>query len=84
MDKWLFGRDNSGDIRRVENIQEIWAHCRATCAESGLKGAAMVTADGSVDCQVGRVQAAPGFVRACVQQCGGLRVRVCVRVWSWG
>ncbi|KAF5839008.1 FtsJ-like methyltransferase-domain-containing protein [Dunaliella salina] len=51
MDKWLFGRDNSGDIRKKENIEDVWRRCHEVCAEMGTDGAIMVTADGSVDCQ---------------------------------
>jgi hypothetical protein len=54
MDKWLFGKDNSGDIRRKENIEDVWSRCRHVCLEMGVPGAIMVTADGSVDCQVGK------------------------------
>eukprot|EP00983_Pelagomonas_calceolata_P120416 1160704-Pelagomonas_calceolata.AAC.9 len=51
MGKWLFGKDNSGDIRKKENIEDVWSRCHELCAEMGTDGAIMVTADGSVDCQ---------------------------------
>ena len=46
---WNFGADDTGDIRSIENIQQLWGDCaRRFGFYKG--GADLVTADGSVDC----------------------------------
>jgi len=46
---WNFGADSTGDIRNIQNIQQLWGDC---ARRFGFKrgGADLVTADGSVDC----------------------------------
>ncbi len=43
---WMFGADNSGDIRRAHNIRAYWARAR----EDGCAPCALVTGDGAIDC----------------------------------
>jgi cap2 methyltransferase len=42
---WVFGADNSGDIRRLANIEAL-----ATAAAATLGPVGLVTADGSISC----------------------------------
>ncbi|GAX83199.1 hypothetical protein CEUSTIGMA_g10625.t1 [Chlamydomonas eustigma] len=51
LSNWCFGKDNSGDIRKLPNIKEIWAESQRRAASLGVSGAALVTGDGSIDCQ---------------------------------
>jgi cap2 methyltransferase len=48
---WNFGADGSGDIRSIENIQQLWGDC-AKRFGFNRGGADLVTADGSVDCSL--------------------------------
>jgi cap2 methyltransferase len=41
----------AGDIRKQDNIAALWEDCRTWFEEQGVPGAALVTADGSIDCQ---------------------------------
>jgi 23S rRNA U2552 (ribose-2'-O)-methylase RlmE/FtsJ len=43
---WMFGIDNSGDIRQGDNIRSFWQRAR----EDGCAPCALVTGDGSIDC----------------------------------
>lgn len=45
--RWLFGIDNSGDIRVLRNMRAVW---RRVMAETRGRGALLVTADGSIGC----------------------------------
>lgn len=44
LDKWDFGRDNSGDVMKWTNVESL-------CERVGSCSVLLVTADGSVDCQ---------------------------------
>jgi len=46
---WNFGADATGDIRSIENIQELYSDCGRRFGFC-RGGADLVTADGSVDC----------------------------------
>ncbi|CAF1343216.1 unnamed protein product [Adineta steineri] len=46
LDKWYFGKDNSGNILDKENIHGLWEKIRANSSSSGVH---LVTGDGSVD-----------------------------------
>jgi len=46
---WNFGADGTGDIRNIQNIQQLWGDCARRFGFKG-GGADLVTADGSVDC----------------------------------
>ena len=46
---WNFGADGTGDIRSIENIQQLWSDC-ARRFGFYRGGADLVTANGSVDC----------------------------------
>ena len=48
MDHWNFGRDNTGDLMRKENMEELVERSKKM-SESGAVH--LVTADGSIDCQ---------------------------------
>lgn len=45
LDKWLFGKDYTGDIMNIENLTNIVE------AASSMGEVLLVTADGSIDCQ---------------------------------
>ncbi|CAF4181783.1 unnamed protein product, partial [Adineta steineri] len=46
LDKWYFGKDNSGNILDKENIHGLWEKIRTNPPSSGVH---LVTGDGSVD-----------------------------------
>ncbi|KXZ44308.1 hypothetical protein GPECTOR_69g401 [Gonium pectorale] len=46
---WCFGADDSGDVRRPDNIRAIWETARRRFSAAGVAGALLVTADGAID-----------------------------------
>jgi cap2 methyltransferase len=46
LENWEFGVDNTGDLMNPSNLEQLVARCRH------LGDIHLVTADGSIDCQV--------------------------------
>ena len=47
LENWEFGVDNTGDLMEPANLEQLVARCRQ------LGDVHLLTADGSIDCQVG-------------------------------
>jgi len=56
LENWEFGVDNTGDLMEPTNLEQLVARCRQ------LGDVHLLTADGSIDCQVGSRELCPAYI----------------------